>query len=274
MSVLIGHASIDEKGKTKNGVAGDQTGREVCTREWYNNKWTYVLRCKDSILAEIMASSCEKACKNICIGYDQNQRNTLRTQLIKANYDMAKINAPCECDCSSLMTVCAECAGIAIPYSYANAPTTSTMRKAFVSTGFFDVLTNSKYLTSDKYLKRGDILVKEGHHTAMVLGDGPSTEQNTQSVQGAAGINYVVGKAYTLNVNLNIRQDPFGTKVKFSCITDDAQKHSTFDGYGNAILQKGTRVTCKAIKKLTNSTWMLIPSGWICAIEEGKVYVI
>lgn len=267
MSVLIGHASIDENGKTKNGAPGDQTGKEVCTRSWYSNKWDYLLRCRDGVRAEIMANSCEKACKNICIGYDQNQRNTLRTQLLKANYDIAKINAPCECDCSSLMAVCAECAGIAIPYSYSNAPTTSTMRKAFTATGFFDVLTDSKYLTSDKYLKRGDILVREGHHTVMVLGNG------TAPVVQVTQTSYAVGKAYTLNVNLNIREQPFGTKIKFSCITDDAQKHSTFDAYGNAILQKGTRVTCKAIQKLTNSTWMLIPSGWVCAIEDGKIYI-
>lgn len=31
MSVLIGHASISENG-TVNGSAGDQTGKEVCTR--------------------------------------------------------------------------------------------------------------------------------------------------------------------------------------------------------------------------------------------------
>ena len=36
MSVMIGHASIDENGKARGGVAGDQTKREVCTRTWYD----------------------------------------------------------------------------------------------------------------------------------------------------------------------------------------------------------------------------------------------
>ena len=36
MSVKIGHASIDERGKARGGAAGDQTGREVYTRNWYN----------------------------------------------------------------------------------------------------------------------------------------------------------------------------------------------------------------------------------------------
>lgn len=170
--MLIGHASIDEKNTSKNGKAGDQTGKEVCIRSWYNKSWTYLLRCKDEKLAEIMAQACEKGCNNQNIGYDQNQRNTLRTQAQKVGYDLSKITTPCETDCSAFMTVCAECANIPIPYNGTNAPTTRTMKNAFLQTGVFDVLTDSKYLTSDKYLKRGDILVKEGSHTVMVLGNG------------------------------------------------------------------------------------------------------
>ena len=34
MAVKIGHASIDENGKAAGGKAGDQTGREVCVRDW------------------------------------------------------------------------------------------------------------------------------------------------------------------------------------------------------------------------------------------------
>lgn len=35
MSVLIGHASISENG-TINGKKGDQTGKEVCVRNFYS----------------------------------------------------------------------------------------------------------------------------------------------------------------------------------------------------------------------------------------------
>lgn len=277
MSVLIGHASIDENKKTSGGVAGDQTGKEVCTRNWYSNNWTYVLRCKDSKIAEKMVTACEKACKNNNIGYDQNQRNTLRSHAYASNFDISMIKAPCECDCSSLMAVCAECAGVKIPYNGSNAPTTRTMKKAFTSTGLFDVLTDIKYLNSDKYLKKGDILVKEGHHTVMVLGNGANYSSNanesTKTANKSQKTSYKVGESYTLNSNLYIREQPFGEKMKFSCITEDAQKHSKFDNYGNAILNAGTRVTCKAISMQTDSTWMLIPSGWVCAAESGKVYI-
>lgn len=167
--VMIGHASIDEHGKAKNGKAGDQSGKEVCIRSWYSKPWDMVLRCKDSTKAELMAQACEKACNNPHIGYDQNQRNTLRTQAKENNWDLSKITVDCETDCSAFMSVCAECAGISIPYNGTNAPTTRTMQTAFAKTGYFDVITIKDYLDSDKYLKRGDILVKQGSHTVMVL---------------------------------------------------------------------------------------------------------
>ena len=171
MPVKIGHSSCDENGKAHGGKAGDSTAKEVCLRTWYNGNWHTVLRPIDSTIAEKMAVACEAGCLNNNIGYDQWQRNTLRTQARAVNWDLSKITTPCECDCSSFMSVCAECAGIDIPYYAGNAPTTSSMESAFNSTGEFDVLKESKYLTSDAYLKRGDILIKSGH-TVMVLENG------------------------------------------------------------------------------------------------------
>lgn len=176
----IGHASIDENKKAKNGKAGDQTGKEVCTRTWYSKPWDVLLRCKDPIKAELMAQACEKACANPHIGYDQNQRNTLRTFAMVNGWDLSKITIDCETDCSAFMTVCAECAGIAIPYNGTNAPTTSTMQSAFMKTGMFVALTDKIYLTTDKYLKRGDILVKKGVHTVMVLENSSFTKNDSQ----------------------------------------------------------------------------------------------
>lgn len=184
----IGHASIDENGRISRGKAGDQTKKEVCIREWYNKPWNVLLRCKDSAIAEKMAQACEKGCNNNNIGYDQNQRNSLRTYAYANNFDLSAITTPCECDCSSFMAICCECSGIKIPYNGNNAPTTSTMRKAFSSTGMFEVLTDSKYLTRTDYLKRGDILIKEGLHTAMVLDNGKlsAATENTKSIDEVA----------------------------------------------------------------------------------------
>ena len=61
MAVTIGHASIDENKNIKGGAAGDQTGKEVCTRSWYSKPWTSVIRPKDSAKAEKIAKAMEQA---------------------------------------------------------------------------------------------------------------------------------------------------------------------------------------------------------------------
>ena len=61
MSVLIGHASIDENGNAKGGAAGDQTGKEVCTRSWYDKSWDKLIRPKNSAIAEKIAKAMEQS---------------------------------------------------------------------------------------------------------------------------------------------------------------------------------------------------------------------
>ena len=60
MAVRIGHASIDENGKIQGGTAGDQSKKEVCTRDWYNKPWICVIRAKDSAAAEKIAVALER----------------------------------------------------------------------------------------------------------------------------------------------------------------------------------------------------------------------
>lgn len=40
----IVHASINEKGSAHGGQSGDQTGREICVRSYYNYPWNHILR--------------------------------------------------------------------------------------------------------------------------------------------------------------------------------------------------------------------------------------
>lgn len=174
MTVRIGHASGDENGKARGGKAGDQTGKEVCIRNWYNKGWNVLLRPRSAALAEKSAQACEEACANDNNGYDQGGRNTLHNEAKMVDYDLSEIDEPCESDCSSLMHVCAIAGGANLTYGD-NGLTTRTMVSAFVASGDYIKLTDSKYLTSDKYLKRGDILVKEGSHTVMVLCNGTDT---------------------------------------------------------------------------------------------------
>lgn len=171
MAIKIGHASLDERGKATGGSAGNQTGKELCVRSWYAKGWNVVLRPKSAALAEKSALACEAACANPNIGYDQGGRNTLNDKAKAVGYDLGSITEKCECDCSSLMHVCAIAGGANLEYG-SNGYTTSTMVRAYVASGDYTKLTDGKYLTGDQYLQRGDILVKEGSHTAMALENG------------------------------------------------------------------------------------------------------
>lgn len=76
------------------------------------------------------------------------------------------------------------------------------------------------------------------------------------------------GGSYTLLVDLNVRAAAGKDKplVGVKHWTASAQKHATKNG----LLAKGTKVTINDIMKLGNSTWVRIPSGWICAGTANK----
>lgn len=85
---------------------------------------------------------------------------------------------------------------------------------------------------------------------------------------------YKEGMTYTTQSDLYVRDAPNGNKIKFDQLTEDAKKHAKFDIFGCAILEKGTRVTCKGLNMTENCTWMKIPSGWICARNSKHIYVV
>lgn len=195
MTVRIGHASIDERGKATGGTAGDQTGKEICIRNWYRGGWKVLLRAKEPGVRKKIAASCTAACNNKYLGYDQSGRNTGLQEAKAVNWDFSKIETPAEFDCSSLTAACVQAAGINI-WSGGNAPTTRTLEKVLTATGAFEALTDEKYLTGTDYLLEGDILLKPGSHAVMVLDDGAKAEQSqevhTQSDQDIVTVYYSV----------------------------------------------------------------------------------
>lgn len=276
MAIRIGHASIDENNKIKGGNSGDQTNKEVCIRTWYSKGWQYVLRPKTSTLAEKSALACEKGCTNNKIGYDQNQRNSLYKYAKEVNFDLSKITTKCECDCSSFMHVCAIAGGANLSY-VSNGYTTSTMVNAFVSSGDYEKLTDSKYLTSDKYLKRGDILVKAGSHTVMVLEDGScvsniksnlSNNKNELNIDGDWGLKTTEKsqKVFMTTIDGIISNQPLSNKKYLPNVNTSSWKFKSSDySAGSSLvraIQKKVGVvadglcgvnTVKAIQKFLNS---------------------
>ena len=121
-------------------------------------------------MADKVADFMVMAAQNDNIGYDQDQRNTLLSECKKVGFDVSKVG-PCECDCSSLVSVACMYAGIPESYliSNANCKTTRTLRRALQCTGKVTVIFDKNILSSYNSLNRGDILISEGHHVVVVV---------------------------------------------------------------------------------------------------------
>ena len=62
MAVIIGSARQDENGKAYGGQAGNQSGREISTQNWYlHPKGWRVLRAKDAGVGQRLAIICVEA---------------------------------------------------------------------------------------------------------------------------------------------------------------------------------------------------------------------
>lgn len=162
--VIIGSARIDENGSISGGRAGDQTGNEVSTQEWYlHSKGWRVLRCKDPFKAEKIAECMKKACSNPHIGYDQSQNYTLWDVAKHVNFDCGLVETNCDTDCARLVRVCCAYAGI-----IANDFYTGDEAYELLRTGMFDEIPLAA--TNPSVLRRGDILVtKTKGHTVIVI---------------------------------------------------------------------------------------------------------
>ncbi|MCH5271562.1 MAG: peptidoglycan-binding protein [Lachnospiraceae bacterium] len=169
MGVRVGSARINENGGINGGAAGDQTGSEVSTQNWYlHSKGWVVLRAKGPALREKIAYNMESICANDNIGYCQDHRATLTSAAKPYGYDASKVTKKVETDCSEAVRNCLLYAGITVG-SFSTASEASVL----VGTGAFDKLTEDKYCKSSDYLLRGDILVtKTKGHTVVVLDNG------------------------------------------------------------------------------------------------------
>ena len=87
-----------------------------------------------------------------------------------------------------------------------------------------------------------------------------------------SGPSYRTGTVYTLLADhLRVRTGPgtgYATKSRKQ-LTVNAREQA----YSNGTLKKGTRVTCKDVRKVGSDIWIKIPSGWIAAYYGGKKYV-
>ena len=171
---MIANSGYDEHGKYSGGTAGDQTGKEWRIIPYYNRPWNCVLRHPDTSVRELIAQLAEEGANNDLIGYDQYERWTFWNQLKTVGYHPKNIKTKCEADCSagviSIVWAVGHLLGL-YKLKELDATYTGNMRQGFKDAGFI-VLQESKFLTSDSWLMRGDVLLNDAHHTAINLTTG------------------------------------------------------------------------------------------------------
>ena len=143
----------------------------------------------------------------------------------------------------------------------------SRYRKACVATTPLECITAIKeggYATSPTYVSTIMSIINSNNLTRF---------DNVENVEKPVDKKYIIGKTYTLKVNLKVRYGAgilYGQK-HFKELTKDGQKHAFNQEF--AVLKKGTRVTCLDIIIENNNIWLKIPSGYVAGYYEGKEYI-
>jgi hypothetical protein len=142
-------------------------------------------------------------------------------------------------------------------------------RKACVANSPLECITaikNGGYATSPTYINTIMSIINSNNLTKY---------DNVENVQNSVdnSSRYIVGKNYTLQVDLNVRYGA-GTNnaiKKYNELTVDGKKHAYIQT--NAVLKKGTVVTCLEIIKNGQDIWLKIPSGYVAGYYQGNEYI-
>lgn len=176
---MISNCGKDENGSYAGGAAGDQTGAEWWCINWYNGSWKCVLRHPNSKICSEIADLAVQAADNDNIGYDQGQRLTFWQELQRAGFQPKNIMTQCEADCSSGVMSIIKAVGYLLGIdSLRNVDpglTTWDIRAALRSVGF-TVIDETRYLTSDDYLRPGDILLNDSSHVCIQVSTGSKAQ--------------------------------------------------------------------------------------------------
>ena len=189
---MISNSGHDERGQYSGGVAGDQGGEWTVTN-WYqypwDGGWMCVLRYPNQQARELLAELAIEAANNNNIGYDQYERYSYWNQLQQVGFRPSRIKVPCESDCSAGVIANTRAVGYLLniaPLKNINATYTGNMRAGYAAAGF-QVLTESKYLTTNAYLMPGDILLNDLDHTCVNLGIGSLSGYSPSGSGGSSG---------------------------------------------------------------------------------------
>lgn len=259
MAIKIGSARIDENGKATGGAAGDQTGREVATENYYlSSKGWYLIRAKEVSVAEVLADAMLCACNNDNIGYDQSGRYGV-VNLVKKYGKLSKISEKTEADCSSLVRACCIEAGFD-PGDFNTASEVSVLKK----TGKFE---DAVAVTASTTFYNGDILVtKTKGHTVIVVSGNPrkaaaASKPSTPSVPSAPSVVKVDSASFKDNALAGTYKTTSGLNLRAGAGTDKAIL---------VTMNAGDKVTCYGYyNKVADGTkWLYV----VYKDKNGKSY--
>ena len=167
--VVIGEARCNEKGTLSGGKAGDQTGREVGTGDWYDGDWLYVFRAKDKNVRLKIAQAMMDTCANQHIGYniDKPNRYVAYDEAEKHNHNISAQTINGDTTCSQAVSMCMRAAGISKEYAPRHCDI-ATLTRVMKADPAFTEYTSTNYTKKSANLQAGDILLSS-HHTVIVV---------------------------------------------------------------------------------------------------------
>jgi len=227
MSIRIGHAVMDELGKTIGLTPGDQTGKEITISKWHAKNsagrvWKYYLECTNATMAERAAQYMEQICADSAYGYSQDKvRRWDGYRSIVANRGLTAA-AGGDFDCSSLIISCFILAGLNLEQD----GYTGNLREKLLATGKFKSYSDSAHVSSDALAKRGGVFLRNGHVLmALEDGNGASGASKTSELK-------IVGKIIVDEITkwCNVRSGP---GMEYT-IVGRAKKDDVYNVYGVA----------------------------------------
>ena len=216
MSVIIGSARSDERGKLTGGKAGDQTEKEVSTQAFYmHSKWWKGFRAKDKATADKLAEAMKIACDNNNIGYDQNER----TGVVKNGVESS---VKTEADCGTTVRACLKYAGIEVDNF-----TTATAEKVIMATGLFDKVA----INSESDCMKGDILCTKTKGHIVIVVEAPDSGNPYPCpvitlLKGSQGkyVKWLQWNLKNLGYNVGLIDGDYGNKTA-SCVKQFQKDH-------------------------------------------------
>ncbi len=140
-------------------------------------------------------------------------------------------------------------------------------RKALVTTTpreCIEAIKNGGYATDPDYVNKIMSIINSWNLTKF--------DNNIQETDDY----YIEGKNYTLQENMFVRSGA-GTNYSIKAwqeLTEDGKRNALFKTIGvNAVLKKGTIVTCLEVIKENENVWLKIPSGFVAGLYKNERFI-